>query len=87
MSMFRNIVKTGVAMKAFEIAKRELAKPENQRKAKALMAKAQAEIRKPENQQKAKALVGKVTKKVPGGKPTTPSITEAGAPRTLPPAG
>lgn len=86
MSVFRSMLKTGVAMKAFDMAKKELAKPENQRKAKALATRAQAEFRKPENQQKAKDLVGKVSKRVPGrsssAAPTPPPV-----PKTLPPAG
>lgn len=39
MAMLKNLLKTGVAMKALNIAKREAAKPENQRKAKELFAK------------------------------------------------
>jgi len=56
-------LKTTIAMKAFDIARREMRKPENQAKAKELLAKAQREFRKPENQQKAKALLGKATKR------------------------
>lgn len=63
MKLIRGALKTGIAVKAFDIARREMAKPENQRKAKELLAKAQQEIRKPENQQKAKDIVGKVTKR------------------------
>lgn len=34
--MFSKVIKTGVATKAIQVAKREAAKPENQRKAKEL---------------------------------------------------
>jgi hypothetical protein len=61
--LFRGAVRTGIAVKAFDIARREMRKPENQRKARELMAKAQQEFRKPENQRKAKDLLGKVTKR------------------------
>ncbi len=63
MKLFRGAVRTGIAVKAFDIARREMRKPENQRKARELMAKAQQEFRKPENQRKAKDLLGKVTKR------------------------
>ncbi|MBA3418814.1 MAG: hypothetical protein H0U09_08965 [Geodermatophilaceae bacterium] len=63
MKLFRGALKTGIAVKAFDIARREMRKPENQRKARELMAKAQQEFRKPENQRKAKDLLGKVTKR------------------------
>lgn len=86
MSLFKSMLKTGAAMKAFDIAKRELSKPENQRKAKAMMAKAQAEIRKPENQQRAKDLVGKVSKRVPG-RTAKPTRAIPLTPKTLPPGG
>ncbi len=62
MKLFRGALKTGIAMKVFDLARREMSKPENQRKAKELLAKAQREVRKPENQQKAKDLLGKVSK-------------------------
>ncbi len=39
MGMFRGAVKAGIAMKAFEIARREASKPANQQKAKNLLAK------------------------------------------------
>jgi len=61
--LFRGALKTGIAVKAFDIARREMRKPENQRKARELLAKAQQEFRKPENQRKAKDLLGKVTKR------------------------
>lgn len=63
MKLFRGAVRTGIAVKAFDIARREMRKPENQRKARELLAKAQQEFRKPENQRKAKDLLGKVTKR------------------------
>ncbi len=63
MKLFRGALKTGIAVKAFDIARREMRKPENQRKARELMAKAQQEFRKPDNQRKAKDLLGKVTKR------------------------
>lgn len=63
MKLFRGAVRTGIAVKAFDIARREMRKPENQRKARELMAKAQQEFRKPDNQRKAKDLLGKVTKR------------------------
>lgn len=68
MSLIGKALKTGIAVKAFDLARREMRKPENQRKAKALLARAQQEYRKPENQQKAKDMLGKVTKR---GKGTT----------------
>lgn len=88
MSLFNKMLKAGAAMKAFDIAKRELSKPENRRKAKALVAKAQAEIRKPENQKRAKDIVGQVTRRGPGR--SGPSATDGPKvvePKTLPPAG
>jgi len=39
MSFLSKVLKSGVALKAMEVAKREAAKPENQRKAKELFAK------------------------------------------------
>lgn len=67
MSILKSALKTGLAVKAYEIAKREMRKPENQRKAKALVARAQEEFRKPANQQKAKDVLAKVTKRGGGG--------------------
>lgn len=72
MKLVRGALKTGIAMKAFDIARREMRKPENQRKAKEMLAKAQREFRKPENQQKAKDMLGKVTKR--GGGTTRPMV-------------
>ena len=69
MKLFRGAVRTGIAVKAFDIARREMRKPENQRKARELMAKAQQEFRKPENQRKAKDLLGKVTKRSKSSRP------------------
>ncbi|MBA3249432.1 MAG: hypothetical protein H0T66_03790 [Geodermatophilaceae bacterium] len=66
MSIIKSAVKTGIAVKAFDLARREMRKPENQRKAKELLAKAQHEFRKPQNQQKAKDVLSKVTKRTPG---------------------
>ncbi len=63
MKLIRGALKTGIAMKALDIARREMSKPENQRKAREMFARAQREIRKPENQQKAKNLLGKVAKR------------------------
>ena len=63
MKLLRSALKTTIAVKAFDIARREMRKPENQRKARELMAKAQQEFRKPDNQRKAKDLLGKVTKR------------------------
>jgi len=70
MKLLRSALKTTIAVKAFDIARREMSKPENQRKAKELLAKAQREFGKPENQQKAKDLLGKVSKR---GRPTRPA--------------
>ena len=39
MGMLKGALKTGIAMKLFEVARREAAKPANQAKAKALFAK------------------------------------------------
>lgn len=69
MSLIGKALKTGIAVKAFDLARREMAKPENQRKAKQLLAKAQQEFRKPANQQKAKDVLGGLTKR---GKGSTP---------------
>lgn len=69
MGIIKSALKTGIAVKAVDLARKEMAKPENQRKAKALLAKAQQEFRKPANQQKAKDILGKVTKR---GGPSTP---------------
>ncbi len=40
MSFFSKALKSGLVLKAFEIVKREAAKPENQRKARELLMKA-----------------------------------------------
>jgi hypothetical protein len=40
MGIFKGAMKTGLALKAFEIIKREAAKPQNQAKAKELLGKA-----------------------------------------------
>ena len=40
MSMLRGALKTGLALKAFEIIRREASKPQNQAKAKQLLARA-----------------------------------------------
>lgn len=68
MGVIKSALKTGIAVKAFDLARREMRKPENQRKAKALLAKAQEEFRKPQNQRKAKDVLSKVTKR---GGPST----------------
>ena len=39
MGLLKGALKTGIAMKAIEIARREVSKPENQRKAKELLAR------------------------------------------------
>jgi hypothetical protein len=39
MGLFKGALKTGLVMKAIEMARREASKPENQRKAKELLAK------------------------------------------------
>ena len=39
MGLFRGALKSGLAIKAAKIAKREMSKPENQRKAKDLLGK------------------------------------------------
>jgi hypothetical protein len=39
MGLFKGALKTGIVMKAIEIARREASKPENQRKAKELLAR------------------------------------------------
>lgn len=39
MSILKSALRTGVAMKAFDVVRREAAKPANQAKAKALLAK------------------------------------------------
>lgn len=40
MSMLRGALRTGLALKAFEIIKREASKPQNQAKARELLARA-----------------------------------------------
>jgi len=47
MGKFKALLKTGVAVKAFEIARREAAKPANQAKAKELFAKVTSRAGKP----------------------------------------
>lgn len=39
--MLSKVIKSGIAIKAIQVAKREASKPENQRKAKELVAKLQ----------------------------------------------
>lgn len=76
MGIIKSALKTGIAVKAVDLARREMRKPENQRRAKELLARAQQEFRKPQNQQKAKDVMAKLGKVGPGkrGKgPTTPS--------------
>lgn len=63
MGVIKSALKTGIAVKAFDLARREMRRPENQRKARALLAKAQEEFRKPQNQRKAKDVLSKVTKR------------------------
>ena len=41
MGMLSKVLKSGVAIKAIQVAKREASKPENQRKARELVAKLQ----------------------------------------------
>jgi hypothetical protein len=45
MGFLRKAIKTGIAVKVIEVAKRELAKPENQRKLKEGLAKVQKAAR------------------------------------------
>jgi hypothetical protein len=59
MKVIRGALKTGIAVKAYDMARREMSKPENQRKAKEMLAKVQGEFRKPENRTKAKEMLGK----------------------------
>ena len=47
MSLFKGAMKAGLAAKAIDIARREAAKPENQRKAKELFAKLSSRGKKP----------------------------------------
>lgn len=47
MSMFRNAIKAGIVMKVAQVAKRELSKPENQRKISEAVRKLQGSMRKP----------------------------------------
>ncbi len=63
MGIIKSALKTGIAVKAVDLARREMRKPENQRKAKELMARAQREFRKPENQRRAKDALAKVSKR------------------------
>ena len=63
MGIIKSAMKTGIAVKAFDLIRREMRRPENQQKLKDLMAKAQHEFRKPENQQKAKDVLSKVSKR------------------------
>ncbi len=56
MGMLRSALKTGIAVKLVNVARREAAKPENQRKAKELVTRVRREVAKPENQRKAKEL-------------------------------
>ncbi len=68
MGIIKSALKTGIAVKAVDLARREMRKPENQRKARALMARAQQEFRKPQNQQKAMDVLSKAIKRG-GGQP------------------
>lgn len=75
MGIIKSALKTGIAVKAVDLARREMRKPENQRKARELLARAQQEFRKPENKQKAKDVLAKVSKVGPakrGKGPTAP---------------
>ena len=47
MSIFRSAIRAGIAIKVAQIAKRELSKPENQRKIQDAVRKVQANLRKP----------------------------------------
>ncbi len=47
MSIIKGAIKAGIAIKVFQIAKRELSKPENQRKINDAVRKVQASLRKP----------------------------------------
>ncbi|MGI8532409.1 MAG: hypothetical protein ACR2KN_05340 [Geodermatophilaceae bacterium] len=68
MGIIKSALKTGIAVKAVDLARREMRKPENQRKVRALMARAQQEFRKPQNQQKAMDVLSKAIKRG-GGQP------------------
>jgi len=47
MGFLRKAIKSGIAIKAAQIAKREMSKPENQRKAKELLQKVTDKRRRP----------------------------------------
>jgi hypothetical protein len=47
MSIFRTAMKAGIAVKVFQVAKRELSKPENQRKIKEAARNLQGRVRPP----------------------------------------
>jgi hypothetical protein len=47
MSMFKGALRAGVALKVAQIAKRELSKPENQRKIREAVRKVQGSVRRP----------------------------------------
>ncbi len=47
MSFIKSALRTGIVLKVAQVAKRELSKPENQRKISEAVRKAQAAMRKP----------------------------------------
>jgi hypothetical protein len=47
MSIFKSAIRAGIAVKVAQIAKRELSKPENQRKIKEAVRKVQGSLRAP----------------------------------------
>lgn len=59
MGILKSALKTGIAVKAVDLARREAAKPENQRKIRELGDRVRRELNKPENQRKAKEVLNK----------------------------
>ncbi len=60
MGMIKGALKAGIVVKVVDVVRREAAKPENQRKARELVARVRREAAKPENQRKIKDVLNKV---------------------------
>ena len=60
MGMIKGALKAGIVVKVVDVVRREAAKPENQRKARELVARVRREAAKPENQRKIKEALNKL---------------------------
>ena len=61
MGIVKSALKAGIVVKVIDVARREAAKPENQRKIREFVDRARTEVTKPENQRKAKEMVNKLS--------------------------